>query len=246
MTESRAKRRAKAIAGRLHRSLGEDVERLREDAGVTRSGLARGADVDPGYLWRIEAGTERPSIEIYARLAHALGADLAARLYPNTGPLIRDRHQAAILEALLAVLHPRWRPYPEIAVRRPSRGWIDVALHDPRERTIVATEIQSELRRFEQFIRWSGEKAASLPSWDGWANLGEPPTVSRLLVVRQTRTTRRIADQLRRQLVAAYPADPRDALEALTTATVAWPGAAVLWAAGRGTAADPWRIAVLR
>jgi len=72
------------------------------------------------------------------------------------------------------------------------------------------------------------------------------PTVSRLLIVRQTRTTRRIADQLRRQLVAAYPADPRDALEALTTATVAWPGAAVLWAAGRGTAADPWRIAALR
>ena len=162
MTESRAKRRAKAIAGRLHRSLGADVERLREDAGVTRSGLARGADVDPGYLWRIEAGTERPSIEIYARLAIALGADLAARLYPSTGPLIRDRHQAAILEALLAV-------------RRPSRDWIDVALHDPRERTIVATEIQSELRRFEQLIRWSGEKAVSLPSWDGWAHLGEPP-----------------------------------------------------------------------
>jgi hypothetical protein len=56
----------------------------------------------------------------------------------------------------------------------------------------------------------------------------------------------RISDQLRRQLVAAYPADPRDALEALTTATVAWPGAAVLWAAGRGTAADPWRMAALR
>ena len=56
----------------------------------------------------------------------------------------------------------------------------------------------------------------------------------------------RISDQLRRQLVATYPADPRDALEALTTATVAWPGAAVLWAAGRGTAAEPWRIAALR
>ena len=225
---------------------GADVERLRLDAGLPRARLAAEAGVDDSYLRRVEQGTVSPSIETYARLAAALGADLAVRLYPNTGPAVRDRHQAGILEALLASKHARWHAYPEVAVRRPSRGWIDLVLHDARERTIVATEIQSELRRLEQLVRWSGEKAASLPSWDGWAHLGEPPTVSRLLIVRQTRTTRRIADQLRRQLVAAYPADPRDAPEALTTSTVAWPGAAVLWAAGRGSAADPWRIAALR
>ena len=78
---------------------------------MTRTELARSAGVDAGYLWRIEAGTERPSLEIYARLANALGADLAARLYPNTGPTIRDRHQAGILEALLSDLHSRRTPY---------------------------------------------------------------------------------------------------------------------------------------
>lgn len=54
-------------------------------------------------------------METYARLAAALGADLSARLYPNTGPAIRDRHQAGIPEALLALLHPRWRPHTEVA-----------------------------------------------------------------------------------------------------------------------------------
>jgi transcriptional regulator with XRE-family HTH domain len=213
---------------------------------VTRSELARGAGVDAGYLWRIEAGTERPSLEIYARLANALGADLAARLYPNTGPTIRDRHQAGILESLLSVVNPRWKPYLEIAVRRPSRGWIDVGLHDPRAGIFVAVEIQSELRRLDQLIRWSAEKAASLPSWEGWTRLGDAPTVSQLLIVRETRTNREVAATYRRQLRAAYPADAMDALDALTTATASWPGAAVVWASGRGTAAAPWRIVVGR
>ena len=84
-----------------------------------------------------------------------------------------------MLEVLLGRLHPSWHPYTEVAVRRPSRGWIDAALHDPRESLLVATELQSELRRLEQIIRWSAEKAASLPSWDGWTHLGEEPQVSR-------------------------------------------------------------------
>ena len=153
----------------------------------------------------------------------ALGADLSIRLYPNTGPSIRDRHQAGILEALLTSKHPRWHAYPEVGVRRPSRGWIDAALHDPRERTLVATEIQSELRRLEQLIRWSGEKAASLPSWDRWPALGEEPEVSQLLVVRDTRATRAVAREFGRVLRAAFPAHPDDALAALTSTAAVTP-----------------------
>ena len=35
-----------------------------------------------------------------------------------------------MLELLLAPLHPRWTPSTEVAVRQPSRGWIDLVLHD--------------------------------------------------------------------------------------------------------------------
>jgi len=218
---------------------------MREDAGISRRALAAGSGVDVGYLWRIEHGSEHPSVEIYARLAAALWADLAVRLYPNTGPTVRDRHQARILEALLSILHPRWKPYPEIAVRRPSRGWIDAGLHDARSRTLVATEIQSELRRLEQLVRWAAEKAASLPSWEGWSRLGDEPSVSQLLIVRDTRTTRTVTQEFRRTLSAAYPAHPDDALAALTGMDP-WPGPAILWASNRGMPGGSIRIMARR
>ena len=218
---------ASAVAQR-HGTLAADLLRLRDDAGVARAQLARESGVDLRYLARIERGTQAPSMETYQRLASALGADLHARIYPNTGPAIRDRHQAPMLEVLLAPLHPRWTPFMELAVRRPSRGWIDLGLHDAAARVFLATELQSELRRLEQLIRWSAEKAASLPSWDGWPHLGDEPVVSRLLVVRRTRATREIVSTFERQLRVAYPAHPQDALASLA-GMAPWPGPSLLW-----------------
>ena len=120
-------------------------------------------------------------------------------------------------EAVIGALHPRWRVTPEVAVRRPVRGWIDLALEDPAQDLIVATELESDLRRIEQLIRWSAEKAVAIGAG------------SRLLVVRWTRANREAVSAARRLLREAYPADPRDALESLT-GTAAWPGPALLWA----------------
>ncbi len=229
MNDDRLARAAARASARLHRRLSDDIDRLRTDAGISIRALASASGVDPAFLYRILTGTERPSLETYARLAAPLGADLAARLYANTGPVIRDRHQARLLEALLALLHPRWQPFTEVGVRRPGRGWIDAALHEPAEGVILATELQSELRRLEQIVRWSAEKAASLPSWDGWPTLGEQPRISQLLVVRRTRATRTVATEFERQLRVAYPAHPADALGALK-GTSPWPGPALVWA----------------
>ena len=211
----------------------EDIERLCADAGIPLESLSRAADVSPSFLRRIMAGKARPSLETYAKLAIPLGADLATRLYPNTGPTIRDRHQGRMLEALLEVRHPRWLPHTEVAVRKPARGWIDVVLREPRENLLVATEIESELRRLEQTVRWSREKAESLPSSLLWRPLDgdgdHPPSISRLLVVRRTRATRRTATEFAKQLALAYPVHPEDAMAALT-GTAPWPGAALVWA----------------
>jgi len=220
---------ARRVAMRVHRGLADDIRRLREDAAVSRAQLARAAGVDLSYLCRLEDGRERPSMDTYSKLAVALGADLSTRLYPNTGPAIRDRHQARILEALLAILHPRWRAFPEVAVRRPSRGWIDVVLHAPNDGYVVATEIQSDLRRLEQLLRWFPEKVASLPSWDGWARVGAASEPTRLLIVRSTNATRRIGREYARQLATAYPAHPADAISSLQ-GTSEWPGPALVWA----------------
>ena len=64
-------------------------------------------------------------------IAAALGCDLSVRMFPGTGPRIRDRIQVAMSEALLASLHPRWRAAPEVPVYRPVRGVIDLVLADP-------------------------------------------------------------------------------------------------------------------
>jgi transcriptional regulator with XRE-family HTH domain len=217
-----------AAADRARTSLRDDIDRLRLDAGWSVAALGRAAGVDPAYLHRILVDHSGASIDTYARLAVALGADLSTKVFPNTGPAVRDHLQAAMLELALRDRHPRWQPYLEVAVRRPSRGWIDAVLHDPRESMAVASELQSELRRLEQLIRWQAQKADALPSWEGWDRLEGGPTVSRLLVVRRTRATRQAAAEYARQLRIAYPAHPDDALEALT-GTAAWPGPALVW-----------------
>jgi transcriptional regulator with XRE-family HTH domain len=221
-------------AVRRHARLVEDLVRVREDAGISRGRLAAAAGVSRRYLDQIEAGGERPTLELYQRLASALGADLSPRIYPNTGPAIRDRHSARILELTLTGLHPRWVRFGEVAVRQPSRGWIDLVLHEPVERILIAGEIQSELRRLEQLIRWSGEKADSLPSWEGWMQLHDRPSISRLLLVRRTRATQAVAREFARQLRVAYPPHPDDALASLT-GMAPWPGAAMVWVELNGT-----------
>lgn len=168
---------------------------------------------------------------------------MSVRAYPNTGPRIRDRHQAVILEALLAILHPRWKRLLEVAVHRPARGYVDAALADttPDVGLVVATEIQSDMRRLEQQIRWAADKANSLPSANSWSFLAPPdmpdPVVSRLLVLRSTAATCRLAGQLPHLFEAAYPSRTADVYRALTT-TAIWPGAWILWArieGGRAT-----------
>jgi transcriptional regulator with XRE-family HTH domain len=234
--------RADEHATELRRVLAQDLRRMREDAGCTRLAIAALAGVDPSVITRLEARHIDPTPETYARVAAALGANLATRVYPDTGPSVRDRHQVRTTEGLLASLHPRWRATPEVAVRQPVRGWVDVALHDPAAALVVAAEIESLLRRLEQLLRWSQEKAEALPSspaWPSWSATARP-AISRLLVVRWTRANREVARDARRLLAAAYPADPRDAL----TGTATWPGPTLLWIrlVGPGAGAlDPWR-----
>jgi hypothetical protein len=90
--------------------------------------------------------------------------------------------------------------------------------------------VQSEVRRLEQQLRWSHEKAESLPSADFWRFVERAPRIDQLLILRSTRSNRQLAARFSETLAAAYPASPIDAYRALTTPDIAWPGSAVLWA----------------
>jgi len=219
----------------LVRDLAEDFRRLREDAGVTQRALARAAGVDQAVISRLESGQGRPSIETYARLSAALGSDLSVRVFPNTGPAIRDRHQARISEALIRAIDRRWTAVPEVGVRQPVRGWIDLALVDRSNALVVAVEVQSALHRLEQLVRWAGAKAEALPSAQGWPfglQSGSATTVTKLLVVRSTASTRAIVTTFESTLSAAYPGDRIQALAALE-GHATWPGSSFIWAVDR-------------
>jgi hypothetical protein len=67
-----------------------------------------------------------------------------------------------MIEALLAILHARWVRFPEIPIARPVRGSIDLVLGGPGQDLLIASEFESELRRVEQQLRRSQDKAAGL------------------------------------------------------------------------------------
>ena len=230
-TQAAAVRRADAIT----RALAIELRQLREDCGLSQRALGSLAGVPQSVISRVESSLEVPSIETYARLATGLGGDLSIRIYPNTGPAVRDRHQARIGEALIGLSASRWRPFPEVGVRRPVRGWIDLVLADTRAPLVVAAEIESMLRRLEQVVRWSNAKADALPSAAAYPFGSSPDLViHRLLVIRDTARNRAIGALFQATLKAAYPADPWLALAALAGETP-WPGSALLWARDKPT-----------
>lgn len=209
------------------RSLGRDLLRLRTDTGATQARVADLAGIDRSHYSRIEAGSANASVETLVVLSIAFGADLGIRFYPGTGPRLTDRHQARMIEAVLRRLDPSWQPHLEVPVVRPARGVIDVVLERPSHGLLVASEAYSDLRRLEQQIRWSADKAGSL----GSSNLvgpGSEPLISRLLILRSTATTRDLGRRFEATLRAAYPARVRDVVAALTEGAP-WPGPGIAW-----------------
>ena len=233
----RIEREAPRHAADARRAFGAEVRRLREDGNISQERLAAAAGVSQSHLSRIEAGAVDPSVESASAIALALGAQLEMRLRVGTGSPIRDHIQARIVEALLRVAHPRWRRLVEVAVHRPVRGSIDIVFHDVERGVVVATEVQSQIRRLEQQLRWSNEKARAILPSGAIPQVGEvaAPEVSQLLVLRSTRANREIVATYAGTIRAALPASAELAHRALTKGEGMWPGAALLWATVEGS-----------
>jgi transcriptional regulator with XRE-family HTH domain len=223
------------------RALGAEIRRFREDAGLPKAAIARIAGIHPTHLRLIEEGQRDASASVLARIAAALGSDYSRRLFPTSGPPIRDRFQARMVEAFRRELPPGWTRSVEVAVHRPVRGVIDAVLGHPAGRDVVAVECQSELRRLEQQIRWALAKSEALPSSAVWPfftpDPASPPAISAILLLRSTSATRELARTFRETLAVAYPAEPADLQRALADANVPWPGSGIIWVRLDGTRA---------
>lgn len=218
----------------INRAVIGDIDRLRRDAGIGVRRLAYEAGIDAGYLSQLIAGSRSPSTAVLVALTTVLGADLSVRVYPTTGPIVRDAIQARIGEELLRIVAGTWRRSIEVPVYRPARGFVDIVFDEPTLSVAVATEIQSRVDRLEQQIRWAQDKAQSLPSSEMWRFFDRAPSISRMLVLRSTAATRELARRFHATLAAAYPATARDVFTALTIPGSPWPGPGILWADVRG------------
>jgi len=228
---------------RLHVQLGEDIRRMCLDAHVSVAALSRATGIDAAYLARIEAGQAHPSNDVLIAIGVALGADMSVRFFPGSGPRIHDRFQALMVEALLGVLHPRWQAQLEVPIVDPVRGVIDLVLRDASAQMDVATEVQSDLRRLEQQIRWGRQKAGGLAAKRAEsAGAPAPAEVSQLLVLRSTVRTRELARRYEATLRAAFPARTADAYASLTTRNSPWPGSAIIWMHLHGSKASLMRL----
>lgn len=234
MTPTLIRRETSRRLRRTRTLIGEDIRRMRLDANLSVAELSRATGIAAGHLWRIEAGQANAGMEVLIAIGVALGADLGVRYFTGAGPRIHDRFQAPMIEALLRALDPRWRVQLEVPVGRPARGVIDTVLRDSVVRLAIATEVQSDLRRLEQQIRWGREKADALATTDAETH------VSQLLVLRSTVRMRQLARQYEATLRAAFPARTSDAVAALTT-TATWPGSAIVWIHLHGTTATLMR-----
>jgi len=212
---------------RLGLQCGEDIRRLRGDAGVSLAELADVVGVHRSHIGRIEANEVRPSLTVLTAIGVALGADVSVRFYTGSGPRLHDRFQALMVEHFLKCLDSRWVPELEVPVASPSRGVIDLVLRDRATPTVVAAEVQSELRRLEQQIRWSSEKAEGLRA----RLVRDRPgvTVSQLLILRSTSATRELARRYETTLTTAFPARTETVIQALTQPSMPWPGAGIAW-----------------
>ena len=101
MSESKLLQRARRRSRDQLQALASEMRALREDAGISQRAVAHAAGLAQSSLSGIEGGQTEPSLETLGRLAAVLGCDLSVRLFPNTGPAIRDRFQARIVEALI-------------------------------------------------------------------------------------------------------------------------------------------------
>ena len=215
------------------RSVGEQLLHLREDAGLPRTTVADAAGIHASYLRLIELGRRDPTAKVLNRIAAALGADVGLRVFPLSGPVLRDRFQARMIEMLLQFLPTDWRRHPEVPVSRPVRGVVDLIAVRPGTSDVVSVEAQSEIRRLEQQLRWAAEKTDALPSATIWSEVLRTcigrPRISRILVLRSTVATRSLARTFAATLSAAYPAAPGDLHAAMLDPTIPWPGNGILW-----------------
>jgi Helix-turn-helix. len=213
---------------------GEEICEIRLRAGISQAALARAIGVSRSVVCRMEKGNPEVSARIRAHAVSALGGDFRIAVYPGGAPLIHDAAHAGIVEAVLRVCGPGWRPTLESPVPGPGRRSTDIRLDrlDPLDRQgdIVLMEVETHVRAFEAIIRACAEKRAAVADTHSAA---AGPRIHVVLVLPPTRHHRALASAHPGIVAAAFPAGHDSMARALANPDIPWPGDGILWMTGR-------------
>lgn len=189
---------------------GRQVRALRRRRGWRQIDLSRAARSSRNRVSRVELGhADEMTVAALDAIAHALGARLNLTLSWNGEALDRllDADHAALVEIVAATLRDlRWEVAVEVSFSLGGeRGSIDVlAFHRPTG-TVLVVEVKSVVPDIQATVFTLDRKTrlaldiARQRGWDGRA-------VGRLLVVGESRTSRRRVAEHTATFDAAFPA----------------------------------------
>jgi transcriptional regulator with XRE-family HTH domain len=195
---------------RLRSAIATQLLELRREAGVSQTALAAAAGMDQAHVSRIERGRGQASIDAVVALAASLGADVSVRLFPTAAaPRLRDHLQAPMIEAIVREIRDPWRATPEVPVPE-ARGVVDLVLRNRPAGIVIACEAHSQLRSLDLVLRRLHEKELALARLEA-----ADATVSSMLLLRSTESTRRIVRLHEALFAATFPGSTTKAIDLL-------------------------------
>ena len=188
---------------------GRGIRALRRRQRSRQRDLAGAASVSQSFIARIERGkVDRMPIWKLERVAAALGARVNVRLDFNGEALDRllDTDHARLTERVMSMLRDDgWECSSEVTFAvYGERGSVDVLARHPSNGTVLVIEVktvvpdlQGTLSTLDRKVRLSADIAGRL----GWS----ATATGRLLVIADTRTSRRRVAEYAETLGAVFP-----------------------------------------
>ena len=194
--------------------LAELVRLIRHEVGLNQVDLARLAAVPLNDLKRIESG--KAGTVRLGRVRQVLEAEGGrGRLVPwwngAAADRLLDRRHAALVERVTRLLKLRgWTVYVEVSFSEfGERGSIDILAVRPDAKQAIVCEIKTAIGSLEETNRVLDGKVRLAPTIV-FKRLGWRPTIiSRLLVVPNTNSLRRVVGAHAATMEAIYPARGR-------------------------------------
>lgn len=188
---------------------GRGIRALRIRRRWRQKDLAKASGLSPTMIARIERGGAGsiPAAKL-DRAAHALGATTDLRLNWNGEALDRvlDAGHAALVDMVAGMLRSLgWEVVLEATfVIRGERGSIDVLAWHTASRVVVAIEVKSVVPDIQAMLA-AIDRKARLAIEIGRARGWDPVAVGRLLVIGDTRTSRRRVEAFANTFLSEFP-----------------------------------------